>query len=614
MATHALNFRVETLERIALGEPLDAIAGAICHAIEQRFPSVVCAILRIDRGGALQALSGPSLPDAYLHSLDNIAIGPHVGSCGTAAYSGHPVEVSDIAQDPRWDGFRDGPLALGLHACSSFPLIDAGGVTVATLALYFPECRVATAEEREMAGIGLHLLDLVLARHTRVEERERRATVDALTGLPNRGSFERTLANLVISGVSNWALLLIDVDDLKVTNDTFGHAAGDRLLQETATRLASLAAPDRTFRIGGDEFAVVVMAPDLALDPVRFARTILEGLAQPVAFQTFSLSLSATVGCARVNGDDSMAMQAFEHADVALHHAKEVMPGGVVLFEPSLNSRIVARISSIRDVEHALDDGRIIAWFQPVIDIVSRRILAFEALCRMRTRDGIVVPAGAFGEAMSDARIASKLTKHMLHQVAGTMRRWRDAGIAPCPIAVNITAADLRGGRLPELVDSAFDGDPELLDNLILEVTEGVYFGRHTDRIIRLIAALRQRGIRIALDDFGTGFASLTHLLTMPVDFIKIDRSFIEGLPQDALSGTIVSAVIAIAAQLGAQVTAEGVETVDQATELARRGCQAAQGWLFAPAVPPDEAARLAMLRAIGIQHGLAAHEQRGAA
>ena len=594
-----LNFKAETLELMVRGVPLAGLAEHVCRHVERRFPGTACSILTVDAGGLLHILSAPSLPEHYLATIDNVAAGPDVGSCGAAAWSGQPIEAHDIACDPRWDSCRDLPIALGLKACWSSPFTDASGQVIATIALYFRECRGPTPGERAFVELCIHLCGLAMSRQSRIDDRERGVALDALTGLPNRGSFERTLSGLSCVIPRRWGLFIVDLDNLQMTNDTFGHAAGDCLLQEVAARLANYAAPDRVFRIGGDEFAVLVLAPERLAAPDRTAAEILARLTPPLDFGAFTLIPMATIGSASVAGSELDASVVYRNADTALYHAKETQVGGHVRFHSVLATRITARLSSIEAVQAALDEERIHAWYQPIVDLETGYITGFEALCRMITADGNVIPASVFREATTDARIAPALTERMLTQVARDMEHGRDLGIPLCPIGVNLSAIDLRGGKLSEALSRIFRNDYDRLRNLVVEVSENVYLGKRAQLIIDEIQSLRVQGIRVALDDFGTGYASLTHLLNLPVDVIKIDKSFIDRLPADELSATIISSIASIADRLGARVVAEGVETEDQAAALATLGCQACQGFLYGPGVPRSEAFRLAMRHSV---------------
>jgi len=604
-----IDLRVTTLEHIARGDSLDRVMDHLCRAFEANFPEAVCSVLMVDRGGMLHPLAAPNLPETYSAALDNLAIGPNVGSCGTAAYIRAPVEVRDIATDPRWANYRDAALPLGLKACWSSPILDSSGLVLATFALYFRNSRGPTAGERQLVDICIYMCELAMARHLRVTERERSANMDALTNLPNRRSFEQTLGHMDCEMPGSWALMILDLDNLKTINETFGHEAGDRLLQETANRLAQLATPDRAFRVGGDEFAILIVAPERLRALDNFAECVHTALAGTIDFAAFSILPEATIGYAALSEQDKDAIHTLRHADHALYHAKTVNRGGYLRYMPAMSEPVAARLSSISAVQAAMNEGRLRAWYQPIVGLHDRRIAGLEALCRMITPDGVVLPAAAFAEATIAPGIASQLTRAMLEMVAADMRLWRDAGVPPTSMAVNVTAADLRGARLLQVINEAFDHDAEMIGRLVLEVNETVYIDRHDRTMAQTIETLRQRGIRIALDDFGTGYASLTHLLDFPFDSIKIDKSFIDRLTVDDssvddVSGTIIAALLAIARKRGASVTAEGIEHAQQAARLDALGCPFGQGYLFAPAVDRSETARLLIHHAASGKHG----------
>lgn len=588
-----IDLRVTTLEHIARGDSLDRVMEHLCRAFETHFPQVICSVLSVDRGGMMHPLAAPSLPMTYSAALNNIAIGPNVGSCGTAAYIRAPVEVHDIATDPRWASYKDAVLPLGLKACWSSPILDPTGMVLATFALYFRESRGPSPEERRLVEICIHLCDLAMARHLRITERERSANMDALTDLPNRRGFEQTLAHLDCDTPGAWAIMILDLDNLKTTNDTFGHGAGDRMLQECAVRIGQMAAPDRAFRIGGDGFAILIVAPERLSALDKFADSVLAALGEPIEFSSFSIMPEATIGYAALSANDGVAVKTAQNADHALYRAKMANRGGYMAYTQEMSDPLAARLSSISTLQAAISERRLRAWYQPIVNLGDRSIIALEALCRMMTPEGAIIPAGAFAEATIAPGVASELTRVMLEMVAADLRMWRDAGVPPVTMAVNVTATDLRGGRLLPVIMDAFAGDCDLIGRLVLEVNETVYIDRHDRAMGHTIATLRQHGIRISLDDFGTGYASLTHLLDFPFDSIKIDKSFIDRLTIDDLSSTIIAALLAIARKRGATVTAEGIEHAEQAARLSEMGCPYGQGYLFSPAVDRSETARL---------------------
>ena len=568
----------------------------LCLQVEAMLPNVVCSVLRVDCGGTLHPLSAPSLPQDYSAALDGLRVGPEVGSCGAAAYGRVPVTVADIATDPKWSTFKHLALPLGLRACWSSPICDVEGRVLGTFAFYYREARGPTPQEEAIVATCLHLSMIALERHERVLERDRLANNDALTGLANRASFNAALASLPCSVAGEWAILVIDLDNLKVTNDTFGHHAGDELLKDVAARILRAASPDLAFRLGGDEFAIIVHASSCGGDIEVLAQRILASLDEPAMCDGHMIRPQATIGGAVLSAEDSIAENVRQKADFALYHAKETGRGGFVRYWPGIGTAITRRLSAIRDLNDALRDDRIEAYYQPIVRLDTGEIVGAEALCRLITPQGDVVSAAEFCDATSDAHAAYALTERMLSHIVRDVRTWLDLGIPFQHVGLNVSYADVYGGKLAGRLADAFARQNVPLQHLIVEITENVYMDRSDHMIAKEVKTLRAHGIRVALDDFGTGFASLTHLLTVPVDVIKIDKSFVDSLEPGTPSSVIVEGLLTIAQKLGIKVVAEGIEREAQPTQLQEFGCVLGQGYLFSKAVDRD--AMTALLKA----------------
>ena len=586
------------LEMVATGSPLEATMDRLCLEVEALLPEVICSVLRVDRSGILHPLSAPSLPESYSAALDGLMIGPDVGSCGSAAYSRTPVAVKDVATDPKWSGFSHMVLPLGLRGCWSSPICDDAGDVLGTFAFYYREVRGPTQAEEAIVATCLHLSMIALERHERVLERDRLANNDALTGLANRACFNTALAALSCDIAGRWAVLVIDLDNLKVTNDTFGHQAGDELLKEAAARVVRAVSPDLAFRLGGDEFAVIVQDPTSLGDIGQVAQRILNALDEPATCDGHLIHLQATIGGAILSSDDPNADSVRQKADFALYHAKETGRGGYVRYWPGIGTAITKRLTAIQDVNSALRDHRIEAYYQPIVRLDTGEIVGAEALCRLITAEGEIVSAAEFCEATSDAHVACALTERMLSQIVKDVRTWLDLGIPFQHVGLNVSYADIHRGKLGALIASACAQGNIPLQHFIIEITENVYIGRRDHVIAREVAAMRALGLRVALDDFGTGFASLTHLLTVPVDVIKIDKSFVDNLEPDAPSSIIVEGLLTIAQKLGIKVVAEGIERQSQSDQLKSFGCMLGQGYLFSKAVDREAMTGLLLGRA----------------
>lgn len=440
------------LEMIGRGEPLEMTIERLCLEVEALIPGTVCSVLTVE-DGHLHPLAGPSLPTVYSEALDNLAIAPLVGSCGAAAYHGTAIAVADVANDPRWQDFKTLALPLGFKVCWSTPILS-GDRPVATFAFYYQDHRGPSELEKQIVEACVHLCAIAIERNERVRERQRLTYTDALTGLPNRARFNQTLAEQAAHPWGTWGVLLVDMDNLKLVNDTFGHAAGDELIQVVARRIAAVMAPERTFRLGGDEFAVIVH-DETRLDLQAEAGKILAELKCPCRCDGHVVFPAATIGGAIVN-DDHTPEQVRHNADVALYHAKERSRGQYVEYSPGLGTALTRRFRAIRDVGIALAEDRIDAYCQPIVRLDTQEVVGFEALCRITTKSGDIIAAASFHEATKDAHVAAELTQRMLLRVSSDIRRWLDMGLPIQHVGINLAAADFHAGNLQEWLCTVF--------------------------------------------------------------------------------------------------------------------------------------------------------------
>lgn len=576
------------LESIARGEELAVVIAALCEQVEVLAPGVVCSVVAVDDDFNLRPLAAPSLPPAYGEALAGTPIGPRLGSCGTAIYRKSPVEVTDIATDPLWEGYRELVLPLGLRACWSSPIAARDGRIVGSFAFYYRKPRGPTPFERRIVETCVHLCAIAI-EHEEVNARNHRlAYFDTLTGLPNRARFNEAIAQATRQSSSRFGLILIDIDHLKAVNDTMGHAVGDRLIEAVGARLAAVAPKGAAFRIGGDEFAVLVPGCDKAGQLRGVAGAILAAMHMPIDCEGTSIVPSVTIGGAIAGEDGADSVTLRQNADFALYHAKETRRGGYVRFKGGLRTSMTRRIQTIRSVGDALGAGRLIPYYQPIIRLDSGEVRGMEALARLRLDDGRVVAAGEFQDALLDPKLAYRISNQMLAAIAADMAQWQREGLPIPYVGLNVTSADFQKGDLVQRIVRAFERAQVPLDHLVVEITEQVIMGGRRDGVARTIAGLRERGILVALDDFGTGFASLTHLLDFPVDTIKIDRSFVAGIEGGTRNGAIVEALIAIASRLGMRIVAEGIENDGQARRLAGMGCRLGQGYHYSRPMPAE--------------------------
>lgn len=594
----------EILEAIATGMPLAWVASLLCTRAEALAPSAICTLLVVDADGLLRPVAAPSLPASFSRAIDGMPIGPDVGSCGTAAFTGQPVQVTDITTDPLWKPYKELALPLGLRACWSSPIKSRDDRVVATFAFYFRTRRGPNDMERMIVETCIHLCAIALEKEEVEKRNNHLAFYDHLTGLPNRRFFNEMMESKLATDVQAFGLLLVDIDHLKSINDTMGHMVGDSVIVEVAARLRGLGDEIAACRLGGDEFAIVV---DRCADHAVLrgaAMTVMAAMAVPFECEGNVIIPQVTIGGVVHGIDGHSAAELRQNADFALYHAKETSRGGYCRFQHGLRTAITDRIQTIRDVDRALSDNRIHAYYQPIVNLRTSEIVGLEALARMRTPTGKIVAAGDFQAALSDPKVAYSLTDRILGQVAADVRDWIDMGIAFQHVGVNFSAADFNRDNLEERLEEAFDKNGVSLRHVILEVTETVHMGGLGNTVAKAVERLRAKGMLVALDDFGTGFASLTHLLSFPVDVIKIDKMFIDRLLTDRPSEIIVGSLIDLAGKLKMKIVAEGIESSEQQERLIALGCSLGQGYHFSR--PVDAVTMTTLLKAFAQKQGLA--------
>lgn len=413
---------------------------------------------------------------------------------------------------------------------------------------------------------------------------------DSLTGLPNRALFQRRLNELTSASgeyaATDFALIILDVDEFKLTNDTLGHDAGDAVLLAFADRLnRAVQSEDMVARLGGDEFALLLIGPDGANGLEDFATKLLEILGKPCEHRGKQIQCRASIGASNYRGVDS-AQNILKHADLALYEAKASGRGVFRLYDPTMWSSMLMRREMLSLAEEALEGDFIKPFYQPKVHLQTGEVVGFEALLRCCHPDQQSKGPDSIAAAFEDSTLAAKLSDRMVDGVINDILTWRAAGLPFGHVAINAAAAELRRGDFADRLLAKLDHAgiaPELIQ---IEVTESVLLGRGVTHVERTFNQLAQRGIILALDDFGTGFASLTHLKQFPMKIIKIDRSFVHELQIDEEDGAIVDALIGLGKAFRIEVVAEGIETKAQRDFLCALGCTIGQGYLFGAAVP----------------------------
>ena len=593
-----ITLQTTVLKMIAYGEPIEAISETICLEAQELSGDASCVIFSVDHAGRIYPLAAPSVPLPLLHRVAGANL-PGSGTV-TSAFN-ETLTIQDITKDPIFAPYLEVTVPFGIRAYWSSPIRSRDGRLIGKVGFYYSRKRGPNATEEAIVAGLTHLCSVMLENQEIQQKVKDLAFIDVLSKLPNRASYNDRLSLLMEDATTPFALLLLDIDYLKSVNDTMGHAVGDALIRTLGTRLKSIGGTVEPFRLGGDEFSLIVYGCDTEEAMEQVARSIIAEATIPFEAAGYCVVPSVTIGGAIYDPTVSGANRLLENADLALYHGKELGRGSFVAYKPGLQTSIADRVKVMSDLGAALREGRIEAFYQPIVRIDTGAIVGVEALARMLSHEGTIVPAAEFYRATSDPRLAYELSGIMLKQIAKAVRGWLDLGIPFQHVGFNVTQADFKQGDIERRITDAFADAGVPLKHIILEVNEAVYLGPGDDFVARSVERLRAKGILVALDDFGTGFASLTHLLSFPVDIIKIDRSFITDIVADKNSCVIVEALLGIAGKLGIRIVAEGIETVEQAEKLWSMGCRLGQGYRFAPPVPRSLATELLQRMADGL-------------
>jgi len=484
-------------------------------------------------------------------------------------------------------------------------------------------------------AVAMHGVVQDITERRQAEDQIRQlANVDSLTGLPNRRFFRDQLAATVERARATGsmvAVLFIDIDRFKQTNDTLGHDVGDQLLREVAKRLnqtlrgsdtvarsevaeTGAATPGNSgrarthsvARLGGDEFIVLLTDITGADDVARVAERLLEAIRQPIHCGAQELFVTASIGVSLHpnHGDDVDSL--IRMADIAMYVVKDAGRNGWQLFDDAMNAATAQRWRLETSLHRALERNELVLHYQPKVDAETGAIVGAEALMRWQ-RDGELVPPAQFIAVAEESGLIVPITEWAIDEVCRRLLGWIEAGMQPVPVSINISSRHIQRASLIEPVQRALATSGLSAGLLELELTETVLM-QNIEAALPLLQALKRLGVSISIDDFGTGYSSLSYLKRLPIDTLKIDRSFVRELESSDDNAAIVTAIIAMGRSLNLRVVAEGVETRYQMHRLHEQGCRLMQGWLFAKAVDAD--AFLALLRVRGTssdwRHGAA--------
>lgn len=414
---------------------------------------------------------------------------------------------------------------------------------------------------------------------------------DALTGLPNRlnlqGRMEQAMAEARRHGTLI-AVMMIDMDHFKDINDTLGHHVGDALLVDVAQRLlCCVRLSDVVARLGGDEFVVLVTDMASTLTAAAVAEKIVSALSAPYQVEAYRLHSTPSVGIGVFPNDGSSVDTLLRNVDTAMYHAKAAGRNNYQFFDQSMSANASERLALQGSLHHAIESRQFVLHYQPQIEVASGRLVGVEALVRWQHPARGLVPPNSFIQIAEESDLIIKLGEWILQEACWQLSRWKDQGLM-LRVSVNLSARQLRSKNLLHQVEDTLMRHDLRPGELELEITESVAMD-NPDATLRMLGQLRELGVELAIDDFGTGYSSLSHLKLMPLQRLKIDRSFVKDIESDPDDAAICAATISLAQNLGLSVVAEGVETNAQLAFLGNLGCECVQGYLFSKPLPAAE-------------------------
>jgi len=581
--------RNRMLEMVARNEPIADIFKVLAETVAAFRSTWICEVHSLS-SGSLKLVASSGLSDKLKQHLRSISAAFSDAPESMAITSGQPYLVEDLgAVRKPWSELLR---ANGLLSVWSAPFFASDSDALGTLSVYTLLQWKPSPADLEILEMSRNMASLVLERSRLQAQLIDHAYHDSLTGLPNRRLARDRIASSIKRAArtrQGLAVLWIDLDRFKQINDQYGHPVGDAVLQQTAQRLTErLRSSDTLARMGGDEFMALIEGTTSREGAEALAEDLLEVLALPMQVDELELSITASIGISIYPEDGETGDSLAQHADQAMYAAKFGCCG-VLTFSPEMDREPAERRELEAELAFALENEGFTVAYQPLC-LPDGVLKGFEALLRFNSPRLGNVPPCDFIPVCEETQLIVPLGEWVLREVCRQSREWQEAGLPGASIAVNISALQFARDDFADTVAQilAETGHPPAM--LVLELTESIVMHDFAESA-RQMERLKRLGVRIAIDDFGTGYSSLSYLHRLPIDVLKIDRSFIENLNEPEGTGPIVEAVLSMAHTLGLRVVAEGVETAAQLDKLRQGGCDIIQGYFFSRPVPPATAA-----------------------
>ncbi|MDQ0230059.1 sensor domain-containing phosphodiesterase [Metabacillus malikii] len=586
-----LNGQNKVLEMLAKGFPLSSILNEIIYLIEKSSNGGTCSIsLTEENSDTLILYSSPNLPIEYSDKLRCIPISPSTGSCGTAAFLKETVIVSDIETNPLWTDFKDLALEHNLKACWSSPFFDQAQNVLGVFAMYYNKPSEPAESDRILIEKATYLTSLVIQHFYAEEKINYMAYHDALTGLPNRRLFDDRVNSAIQNGLTNrhtLGLLYIDLDRFKIINDSLGHNIGDLLLKEVSKQLLGCIRSNDTFsRQGGDEFTILLHNVSKS-DVSSIANRIIDILSKPFIIEGNEIFVTPSIGISLYPHDGQNKDELLRKADLAMYQAKRSGRNNFQFYDKQLDKIVQERLELENHLRKALDKEEFTLHYQPIIDLSTNKMSGVEALIRWEHPTFGMVPPNKFIPIAEETGLIVPIGEWVIRTACLQIKEWETNGFGQISVSINLSIRQFYQSNLINMMQSILNKtaiNPRLL---IVEITESMTMD--VESATQILHELKNLGLTIAMDDFGTGYSSFSYLKTFPIDFLKIDQSFIRDIAINLSDENIATAILLMAHNLGLKVIAEGVELAEQLEVLKQHDCHKAQGYYFSKPLPVYE-------------------------
>lgn len=578
--------RSRVMEMILQGEDLRTILMELIRIIERQRPDASCSMC-LRRGNKLHLEGALNLPQDFIEALDGQTIGPDMGCCSAAAYFGDAVIVPDISESHFWKNLQFPALKNNLKSCIAVPIFSGKGQVLGAIGLYYRRVFNPDDSDRHLLEIVSQLAAVAAERHQLTERLFHITHHDGLTGLPNRSLFQDQLSQgiaLASCLEERLALVYIDLDRFKFVNDSYGHHIGDLLLKQVAERVYNVTMDNLSFaRIGGDEF-VIILKNTNRQGILKFVTNLLNLLKKPFIIEDYELHISASIGISLYPDDglDSVTLQ--RKADIAMHFSKNHGGNRYTFFTSELNQTVIERLQIENEMRKSLERKEFQLYYQPQFKLDNLAFIGVEALLRWdHVELGFISPV-KFIPIAEETGLIVPLGKWVLEKACKQNAELQNSSLKPFKIGVNVSAIQLREPDFFNIVQEALQKgglEPQWLE---LEITETALI-QDLDKVTQVLADLREFGVSIAVDDFGTGYSSLAYLKGLPVDCLKVDRSFINDIgvinKTSKQAQALMKTIVSLARDLDFTLVAEGIETLEQRNILQETGFDIGQGFYF---------------------------------